>query len=70
LTVRDYHANNLARVLDLTTSPPNLTAPAYTVTPFDRTTARCSTPAAGTGVEARAWASLKKIANHQGWEIG
>jgi phospholipase C len=69
LTVRDYHANNLARVLDFA-SPPNPTRPAFTVTPFDGTTAGCPTQAAETGVGAREWAPLKKMAREQGWEIG
>jgi phospholipase C len=70
LTVRDYHANNLARVLDFTTTPPDLNAPGYTVTPFARRDGRCASQDAEPGVEARAWAGLKKIARQHGWDVG
>jgi phospholipase C len=69
LTVRDQHANNLARVLDFA-SPPDLTAPVYSVTPFDGTNGACATLAAESGVEAREWGPLKKMARERGWQVG
>ena len=69
LTVRDHHANNLAKVLDFT-SPANLTHPAYAVTPFDGRKARCASPAGEPGPEAGEWAGLKKLALQHGWKIG
>jgi phospholipase C len=69
LTVRDAHATNLARVLDFGT-PPDTTSGTYSVAPFDGTLAGCPTPVAPSGVEAREWAPVKKLAREQGWKVG
>jgi phospholipase C len=68
LTARDQNANNLARVLDFS-SPPDLTAPVYSVDPFDGTGGLCTTPAADSA-ESREWRPLKKLARAHGWTIG
>jgi phospholipase C len=68
LTARDKHANNLAKVLDF--AVPDTTSPTYAVTPFDGTTAGCTTEAAESGTEAREWTPLKKMALAQGWQVG
>jgi phospholipase C len=69
LTPRDYHANNLARILDFTRSL-SAPTPTYAVTPFDGRTARCPRPAIASGAEPREWAPLKEMARERGWEIG
>jgi phospholipase C len=69
LTVRDHSANNLARVLDLT-SPADPSSPGYTVAPFDGRTAGCSKQIGRNDAEEREWAPLKKMARDQGWDIG
>jgi phospholipase C len=68
LTVRDAHAINLARVLDF--GAPNTASQTYTVAPFDPTTAGCATAAAESGVEAREWKPLIKLAKAHGWKVG
>ena len=68
LTVRDAHAINLARVFDF--GAPNTASQTYTVAPFDPTTAGCATAAAESGVEAREWKPLIKLAKAHGWKVG
>ncbi|UQX88804.1 alkaline phosphatase family protein [Jatrophihabitans telluris] len=65
LTPRDRAARNLAEVLDFTT-PPQLTAPRFTVAPF---VATVCPPAPLTGAEAAEWPALKKKALAAGWRL-
>jgi phospholipase C len=67
LTPRDKAARNLAEVLDLT-SPPDLTAPTYTVLPV--TPAGCATEQAEvSGSEFAEWSGLKELALRLGWKL-
>ena len=65
LTPRDSAARNIAEVLDFS-SPPNLTAPHYSVPPFVATA--CS-PAPTTGAEQAEWPDLKAKALSEGWSL-
>ena len=64
LTPRDAHAHNLASVLDFA-SPPNLTAPTYTVPPFVPT--GCGAPESG--AEAAEWGELRELGQNLGWGV-
>jgi phospholipase C len=66
LTPRDKNAHNLANVLDFGST--DISAPAYTVAPFDGRTAACLSPESGE--EAKEWAPLRKMALEQGWKVG
>jgi phospholipase C len=68
LTKRDANATNLAWVLDF--AAPNTASNSYTVAPFDPLTAGCATSAAESGVEAREWEPLIKLAKAHGWKVG
>jgi phospholipase C len=65
LSQRDKYARNLAEVLDFG-SPPNLTAPAFSVPPF--VSAGCASEDAQ-GSEFGEWPALKQLALDLGWEL-
>jgi phospholipase C len=65
LTPRDAAANNLAEVLDFTTTP-NLSAPRISTPPF---VATVCPPAAVTGAEQAEWPALKQKALDAGWSL-
>lgn len=65
LTPRDAAARNIAEVLDFA-NPPNLSAPAITVPPY-QPDPPC--PVQESGVEASEWSDLKKLALSLNWSL-